>query len=231
MKLPVYCILMLALLFSCESSEDETITEIEEETEATFSFSDFSWSSFNSSVFFFQIEGEVLTLTLNENAAWFNTETGGMYFMMHEGDFDFSATVATTTRDLNQAPQQSYSFGGLVARDPTSETENYVHVVTGTGIHTQTPATGYEYKITNNSQSDYTITHDDAYVHDLRLVRDGNLFSFYQRAANTQGNWILIHSTEQNLPSELQLGFTIYTAFDGAETLDMQVQFSNVNFQ
>ncbi|MCV9388281.1 hypothetical protein [Reichenbachiella ulvae] len=231
MKPPILSLLILIFFTACDS-KDDVIEMIEEELpNQTFSFSDYNWSSFNASVFDVKLDGEELTLTLNQNAAWFNAETGGMYFMTHSGDFDFSATVVTSNVAGTQAPVESYSFGGLVARDPGSASENYVHVVTGTGVNTQSPISGYEYKITRDSQSDYTITQDGSHAHDLRLVREGNLFSFYQRTAESEENWNLIHSTEQNMPTELQLGFTIYTAFDGPETLDMQVHISHVKLQ
>lgn len=228
MKTIFFPSLLIFLLFSCKNTAEKPTID---EPDLTFKLVDQQWKSINQPIFHVSFADEMLTLTLIQNAAWFNESQGGMYYFDHSGDFDLSATVSVTQKNNPASPVESYSFGGIVARNPASSTENYVHVVTGTGINTQVPKEGFEFKVTTNSVSDYEITHNGSSVHDLRLVREGHIFSFYQKPVGTTGSWNLIESRTVQMPLEIQLGFNIYTAHSGESVADMKAVISNVKLK
>jgi len=225
MKSIFYSLLIMMIFFSCKKNEEDPIIE---EPDTTFKLAEQRWKSLNQPTFNVSLANEVLTLTLIQNAAWFNESQGGMYYFDHSGDFDLSATVSVTQKNNNNAPAESFSFGGIIARNPESNSENYVHVVTGTGINTQQPKEGFEYKVTIDNVSEYEITHNGSSTHDLRLVREGHTFSFYQKPGSATENWNLIESRTVQMPLEIQLGFNIYTAHAGESVADMKVVISNV---
>lgn len=216
-------VLGLCILFlSCKSDDNGPDSGID--------FLGYSWDKFNSGVFSYTINGTTLELELTQNAVWLNNDRGGMFHTLVDGDFDFRATVRATKRSNSSSPDDSFSFGGLIARDPNTGNENYVHLVAGTGDMAQGVPQGYEHKVTSDSVSAYQIIYDGNSEYDLRIVREGNNFTYYQRPAgsNEAEPWSVITFQPLTMSSEVQLGFNIYTGSTGS-LADLKVTFSNIS--
>ncbi|MCB0375644.1 MAG: hypothetical protein KDD04_06975 [Sinomicrobium sp.] len=220
-----YKFLVLALclfVLSCGSDDNGNSAGI--------AFLDRTWNRVNSGVFSHSQNGSNLTLELTKNAVWLNGDQGGLFYTLVNGDFDFSATVrASKKSDAGAPPDSGFSFGGLMVRASNTAQENYVHLVAGTGDLSEGVPYGYEYKVTSDDISDYEIIYDGVSEYDLRLVRSGNMFTFYYRPAGSDDAvpWNGITTQPLVLPSQVQLGFSIYSGSNGALS-DLKVTFSNI---
>lgn len=211
------------LLWSCGSDDDGNASNIE--------FQGYIWNKLNSDVFSYTQNGSGLTLNLKQNAVWLDAQQGGMFYTLIDGDFDFMATVKTTKQsDTSSPPDISFSFGGLIVRAPNTSQENYVHLVTGIGDVSEDSPYGYEYKATSDNNSEYEIVYDGSSEHDLRIVRSGNDFTFYERPAGSGAEvmWNEINTQSLALPSQVQLGFSIYTGSNPGSVVDLRTTFSNI---
>lgn len=222
----ILALLNIVFLFSCKDEEIDN-----ESTDLTFAGR--NWELLNANVFEAEIGNDDLVLSLKSNAAWFNGEQGGFFFTTVVGDFDFSATVvAGQIDDLSAPVLENYSFGGLMVRNPANTSQNYVHVVTGTGEGSTDPSTSYEWKNTISSSSEFEIIPSSTSSHDFRMVRNGSAIELFRREANSNGSWETISTQELNLPGvendELQVGFNIYTAFEGASPVPLMIRVSDV---
>ena len=78
--------------------------------------------------------GGALSLTLTAPALWFNDSQGVLAFKPVSGDFKVTATVRTQRASNDEPPPPAIRLGGLMARDPASDStgmQNYVHIVVG----------------------------------------------------------------------------------------------------
>lgn len=209
-------------LWSCGSDDNgDSSTE----------FLGYTWNKLNSGVFSYSESESVLELDLKKNAVWLNGERGGMFYTLIDGNFDFIATVRTTKRsDISSPPDANFSFGGLIVRDPNTSQENYVHLVTGRGDASEAEGFpyGYEHKVTLNSISDYDIDYNGNSEHDLRIVRSGDVFTFFERLAGSDNAWTEITTQPVEFSSQVQVGFNIYTGSNPEDVVDLKVTFSNI---
>ena len=187
------------------------------------------WSFFNQNAFSVKLNNAItLQLDLEQNALWFNASVGGAVFREVTGDFTLSATVTAVKKSNNAQPADcNICLGGIMARNPNdSPGQNYVHLVTGATPEGQ----GYESKNTTNNVSEFTAIEDGEPSHELRITREGNVFSLYKKAAS-DADWVLIASFERpDLPATLQVGPNIYTAESGA-TADLSVIYQDITLE
>ena len=156
--------------------------------------------------------GSTLTLTLEAPALWFNDSTGVLAFKPTTGNFKVTATVHTRSASkAAEPPAPSIRLGGLMARDPASDStqmQNYVHIVAGNG-----PAgvLAIEHKTTTNGNSVYEAPEWPSRDAQLRICRVGSTFNLYKRPVGARA-WQLAASYDRpDLPGQLQVGADIYS--------------------
>lgn len=153
----------------------------------------------------------VLSLTLTAPALWFNDSQGVLAFKPVTGDFKVTATVRTQGASNNEPPAPAIRLGGLMARDPASDTtgmQNYVHIVVGNG---PSGVLAVEHKTTANSNSVYDAPEWPSPDAQLRLCRVGSTFNLYKRTVGSR-TWEQAASYNRpDLPAELQVGADIYS--------------------
>ncbi len=152
-----------------------------------------------------------------DSSLWFNANQGSLMFKQVSGDF--VASVALRVRrgapNDDQSPLPSVRLGGLMARDGTAPSENYVFVVTGFDVDDLSVET----KDTRDGSSQF-IGPDGTGSGDaeLRLCRVGDQFRLYYRALGSD-TWIPAAVSgggtgpivRPDLPSSLQVGLNLYT--------------------
>lgn len=191
------------------------------------------WDLFNSSVYTIKTnDATTLQLDLAQNALWFNGSQGGLIYQTVTGDFTFTANVNAVKRtNNNEAPDCEVCLGGLMVRNPSGASENYVHLVTGF-----TPGgLGAETKSTTNSTSVYVPTapgqlpHTDGHTrHDLRIVRTGNSFTLSKKS-DADADWVVLTTYDRpDLPATVTVGLNIYTSVGGGSVADLSVIYQNI---
>lgn len=191
-----------------------------------------SWLFFNENVFTLEDTNNTITLSLDQNALWFENDSGGLAYQNIIGDFVLSAKVLVRRKsDDTQAPNCNVCLGGLMARNPNStNAENYVHLVSGNIPETENDGAdelGIEYKSTTDNISAFTAVPDGSSDHELKIQREGNNFLMSYRTIGAS-DWVLIQTYDRpNLPETLQVGFNIYTAKTGA-TADLKIIYEDI---
>lgn len=150
-----------------------------------------------------------LQLDLAQNALWFNSSKGGLVYRTMTGDFTITATVnAVSKSNNNQGASCNVCLGGLMVRNASGASENYVHLVTG-----NTPnGLGYEYKSTTNNVSVYTAVADGNTRRDLRIQRSGHDVILSQKLPSSSTWQVITTYTRHDFPSAMMVGMNIYTA-------------------
>lgn len=141
------------------------------------------------------------------------------------GNFVATMEVEPRNRALDGAPGSSYSLAGIMARTPrdsivqpsdwTANGENYIFLSMGTGNnsgHYQ-----FEVKSTVNSFSSLEID-DGASRAVIQVVRLGEVFLVLRKLE--AGDWeVHRRYRRSDMPNTLQVGVTVYTDWEGAESL------------
>lgn len=166
------------------------------------------------------VSGSELNLTCNAggtgDSLWFDTDQGILVYQLVTGDFDAIATVRVRNLADDGLPtvgDGQYRIGGLAAHDPDRGTVlNYVHV--GLGC-TASAAIECEWKTTEDSVSDYASIAATTGAGQIRILREGQVFSLYYRATESAA-WSLVQEIDREatveLPQTLQLGFMAYAS-------------------
>lgn len=218
--------IVLVLTNGCQKKKLPANLEVvnEEMTEENF------WLFFNENVFTLEDINNTITLSLDQNALWFENDSGGLAYQNIAGDFVFSAKVLVRRKsDDAQAPNCTICLGGLMARNPiNTNVENYVHIVSGNIPNTdEEDELGIEYKSTTDSISAFTPLPDGTSDHELKIQREGATFLMSYRTIGAS-DWILIQTYNRpDLPETLQVGLNIYTAKTGA-TADLKVIYEDI---
>jgi hypothetical protein len=152
-----------------------------------------------------------LSLTLTAPALWFNGSQSVLAFKPVSGDFKVTATVRTQRASNDEPPPPAIRLGGLMARDPASDStgmQNYVHIVVGNG---PSGVLAVEHKTTTNSNSVYDAPEWPSPDAQLRICRVGSTFNLYKRPVGSR-TWEQAASYDRpDLPAELQVGADIYS--------------------
>lgn len=216
--------LFIIILWSC-SSDNAIDPEIKEDpVNAT------TWLLYNENVFTLEETNNTLTLSLDQNALWYENNSGGLAYQNITGDFTISGKVLVRTKnDDTISPECNICLGGIMARNPDNTNgENYVHLVSG-----NTPSSGsgnilgVEHKSTTSSASIFTTEQDGISDHELKIERIGsNFLMSYKNIGAT--DWILIQTYNRpDLPETLQVGLNIYTAETGT-TADLKIIYEDI---
>lgn len=187
-----------------------------------------AWHVYRPEVLDIAVGSGALSLTLTQQALWFNNSRGPLVYKLVSGDFKVTAHIrARKNSSPQEAPASAVHLGGLMARDPAGEApgaaENYVFVVVGYDEND----ISVETKSTTNSVSQYvgpTWPSSDA---ELRLCRVGSTFRLYKRPISG-GAFTLAQTYERpDLPGELQVGANIYSL----NAPDLKVSFDEIVFE
>jgi len=185
------------------------------------------WLVYRPEVLDIAVGSGALSLTLTQQALWYNNSRGPLVYKLVSGDFKVTARVrAKKASNPQEAPANAVHLGGLMARDPAGEApggaENYVFIVVGYDEND----ISVETKSTTNSVSQYvgpTWPSSDA---ELRLCRVGSTFRLYKRPISG-GAFTLAQTYDRpDLPAQLQVGANIYSL----NTPDLQVSFDEIVF-
>lgn len=221
--------IVLVLTNGCQKEELPANLEVvnEEMTEEN------SWLFFNENVFTLEDINNTITLSLDQNALWFENDSGGLAYQNITGDFTISGKVRVRTKNNGTLSSNcNICLGGFMAREPDNTSgENYVHLVSGNTPSTNTGnILGVEHKSTTNGTSIFNTEQDGISDHELKIQRDGNNFLMSYRNIGTS-DWVLIQTYNRpDLPETLQVGLNIYTAEMGA-TADLKISYEDLNIE
>jgi hypothetical protein len=162
------------------------------------------------------------------SSGWFEDMHAGHLYREIDGNFIVTARIKV--EGTQQAlPQRSFSLGGLFVRAPrqglTSANwkpgrESWMFLSLGTAFPAGTPQ--FEVKTTQNSLSTLYIKDAQAAYSpaarwvDLRVARQGELFTLLQRVEGAAEFTVLEQFIRPDLPKRLNVGVTAYADWDSA---------------
>jgi hypothetical protein len=188
-----------------------------------------SWSTLQPNLVRSTVRRGALSLELTGPALWFNDSMGVLVFKPVTGNFTATATVHTTSASsARQPPAPAIRLGGLMARDPASDSagaQSYVHIVAGNG---PSGVLAIEHKTTQNSASVYEAPEWPSGAAQLRICRVGSTFNLYKRPVGSK-RWQLAAAYDRpDLPATLQVGADIYSPNSPP---DLRVSWDEIAFQ
>lgn len=168
-----------------------------------------------------------MSMTVTNDALWFNERRGTAVVQEVRGDFKMTATVhARMTSDPSLPPDRFVHLGGLMARDGRSAAENYVFIVVGWDEQDLSVET----KTTVDGVSTYVGPAWPSGDAQLRICRLGSSFVLLKRIVGVT-TWTLATTYERpDLPDTLQVGPNAYAVSDPGITPDLTVSFDEVIF-
>jgi hypothetical protein len=171
-----------------------------------------------------QVTGGALVLTPT-SGGWFEDMQAGHLYREVEGNFIVTTRVRVDGTK-GPIPTRSFSLAGLFVRAPRPglsaanwqpKQENWLFFSTGTAW----PAgqRHFEIKTTFNSLSTLKISEAPAGWVQLRIARQGELFTLLYRAEKS-GRWtVLDQFIRPDLPAKLNVGITAYADWDSAASI------------
>jgi hypothetical protein len=162
------------------------------------------------------------------SSGWFEDMQAGHLYREIEGNFIVTARLKVEGTKA-ALPQRSFSLAGLFVRVPraglTAQNwqagkENWIFFSLGTAFPAGTPQ--FEVKTTHNSLSTLFISDaSKAYAPsakwvDLRIARQGELFSLLQRVEGAPEFTLVEQFIRPDLPAKLNVGITAYADWDSA---------------
>ncbi|MEM9454890.1 MAG: hypothetical protein AAGF11_11975 [Myxococcota bacterium] len=182
------------------------------------------WEILNSDHAQIEVVDDQLHIVPTVNSPWYNDTAGPLVYKQVVGDF--VATVDLTSRGVTDPvspPPATFRVGGLMARNPQTEDENYVFV----GLGADFQAEALETKTTVDSVSDFVETYWPGAEGELRICRMGTRFELLVRERG--GSWQSAAVYERpDLPDQLQVGTF---AFSANEDLNMQAWIDWARFE
>ena len=171
----------------------------------------------------------------SQTCVWFLARNAGLIYKEVTGDFDVVSAVFTKQKsNPSQDIGDGTQLAGLIARDPASTTtglEYYIFNVTGMRFNNAS----IELKSTTNDKSAikaYTNNMLSGTSAEVRMVREGSVFSLYSRPIGGS-TWLFRHSyTRTDLPATLQVGLIAYVYNSNPGNLLAQfdyIRFSSVD--
>jgi hypothetical protein len=169
------------------------------------------------------------------SGGWFEDMMGGHLYRPVTGDFVVTTRlrVRGTTTPL---PRSSFSLAGLLVRAPREfnagnwqpNQENWLFFSLGTAADPEAlPAAirvkdtpQFEIKSTYRSRSTLKISDAPSNHLDLRIVRDGSIFTLLYRSTEPDAKWTVRDQfIRSDLPGTLWVGLTAYSDWDSAAPL------------
>lgn len=156
---------------------------------------------------------------------WFDAETSVLVYKPVRGDFVVDSFVrARSLGDLAVPPAPQYRLGGLMARDPSGDAENYAFIVVGA----DDADVSIETKSTIDGHSEYQGPPWPSGEAELRICRIGARVRLLARDAST-GAWQERAAFDRpDFGEALQVGAMAYANADPA---DVRVSFDAIRFR
>jgi hypothetical protein len=192
------------------------------------------WRWYQPELVDWKLDGDSLAIKTNQESVWWKNTRGPMLFRPVKGDLEVSIKLnARKASNPESFPDSAYQFGGIMLRDPASDSiltsENYVFNVIGNrgpnGIQVET-------KSTQNGWSSVQGTDWTTGDVELKIKRIGAEFSLFARSLDDT-DWKLIQEYQRaDLPEILQLGMIVYSYSGGQGVVDLNVVFKDlvINF-
>jgi hypothetical protein len=192
------------------------------------------WKWYQPDLVDWKLDGDSLVIKTNQESVWWKNSRGPMLYRQIRGDVEISIKLNTRKASNPQLfPDTAYQFGGIMLRDPASDSmltsENYVFNVIGNrgpnGIQVET-------KSTHNGWSSVQGTNWTTGDVELKIKRIGAKFSLFARSLEDL-DWQLVQKYQRaDLPETLQLGIIVYSYSGGQGVVDLSVAFKDlvINF-
>lgn len=166
------------------------------------------WEIFNAEHAQIEVVDDQLHIVPTVGSPWYNDTAGPLVYKPVTGDF--VATVDLTSRGLADPlspPPATFRVGGLMARNPQTEDENYVFV----GLGADFQAEALETKTTVDSVSDFVETYWPGAEGELRICRVGARFELLVRERGEPWQSAAVYE-RPDLPDLLQVGTFAFSA-------------------
>ena len=187
---------------------------------------DASWTVFRPDLADISVADGSLSIVPHSGALWYQASQADLVYKLVTGNFKATTTVhARKASNRAQTPAQFADVGGIMARNPSGSSENYILGVVG---YAEMNQLAVEHKSTTNSKSVYG---EVAFTPDaeFRLCRQGSTFTIYYRHIGDATWGPAFEPFERpDLPTTLQVGAIAYT---GASAPDFVAIFDHFTFE
>jgi hypothetical protein len=175
-----------------------------------------SWTVFNPTlVTVSEGQGNLLLRAVGDSF-WYQGNQGVLVYKLVTGDFKATTTVHVSKgSDPTMPPVQNIELVGLMARNPTGATENYVLIVIG---FAEMGHIAVEHKETTNNVSVFGETPWPVDA-ELRICRVGSAFTLLRRTVGTTTWTVDYQTTRTDLPATLQVGPNLYDHHPASDLL------------
>ncbi|HYQ04789.1 MAG TPA: hypothetical protein VER96_39210 [Polyangiaceae bacterium] len=185
-----------------------------------------SWTVFRPDLADITIADGSLSIVPHSGALWYQASQADLAYKLVTGDFKATSTVhARKASNRMQTPAQFADVGGIMARNPSGSSENYILGVVG---YAEMNQLAVEHKSTTNGKSVYG---EVAFTPDaeFRMCREGSKFTIYYRhPGDTTWGPAFDPFVRPDLPATVQVGAIAYT---GANAPDFVAIFDNFTFE
>ena len=187
---------------------------------------DASWTVFRPDLAEIAVADGSLSIAPRSGALWYQSSQADLVYKLVTGNFKATTTVhARKASNRDMTPTQFADVGGIMARNPSGSSENYILGVVGFAEMNQLAV---EHKSTTNGKSVYG---EVAFAPDaeFRMCRVGSTFTIYYRAPGaTSWGPAFAPFERPDLPATVQVGAIAYT---GVATPDFVAIFDNFTFE
>ena len=157
------------------------------------------------------------------SSSWYQDYRGVLLYKEVSGDFVVTTKVTSTGRDGQSAPRSDYSLGGIMVRTPRQDDartwrpgqENYIFLSIGTADR---PG-NFQFEVKTTERSVSTLEKSMASSGEalLQFIRVGRSIVLLKKQG---GNWSVHKRYDRgDMPSTLQVGFTVYTDWNSVSQM------------
>ena len=212
------------------SPTDQVRTIVSELSKGATATNDVSgWQYFNRNLFLTASRGDLITMTPLMRSAWEDKASGGLLYRELEGDFVMDAGIRLLKNvDSLTAPDKGFQQAGLMIRNSTDSSENYIFLSAGTGGN---PNPKIFFKKTVNGKSKTASVRKDKLEGWLRIEKKGNNIIAYWKD-DAEDHWEKIGESNVDwITGKVQVGLAVFASFSGQGPKmhpDMKAEFSKV---
>jgi len=185
-----------------------------------------SWTVFRPDLADITVADGSLSIVPHSGALWYQASQADLIYKLVTGNFKATTTVhARKASNPMQTPSQFADVGGIMARNPSGSSENYILGVVG---YAEMNQLAVEHKSTTNGKSVYG---EVAFTPDaeFRMCRVGSTFTIYYRhPGDTTWGPAFDPFERPDLPATVQVGAIAYT---GAGSPDFVAIFDDFRFE
>ena len=187
---------------------------------------DSSWTVFRPDLADITVADGSLSIAPHSGALWYQASQADLVYKPVTGNFKATTTVhARKASNRTQTPSQFADVGGIMARNPSGSSENYILGVVG---YAEMNQLAVEHKSTTNGKSVYG---EVAFTPDaeFRMCRVGSTFTIYYRhPGDTTWGPAFAPFERPDLPATVQVGAIAYT---GASSPDFVAIFDDFTIE